>query len=339
MERYIYSNFRKSKQKLVVVAAYCKYIIYWFYKVFILNWKSASNKFVCCFLINTGFLNALSDDLLNENLRKPINPFITGDSFRYIADHIYDEVSTSFFDVSQVHMRDVIFVNGDYIVDFFKKYHPLIDVNYILVSNNSDFDPTVELLDYLNDNKLIVWFAQNAGYISHTKIIPIPLGLTNRYSGNDRILAFMRAFRKKNNQKKHLLYVNFKQGTCFCERNYAFNLFKDSFFAYIAEEKSFMAYLEDIQASWFVLSPRGTGFDCHRTWESLYLDAIPIVKSSNMDFLYKDLPVLIVDDYKQVTEGFLLESLNKINLINWDKEKIYFKFWERLILQYKKNLN
>ena len=43
----------------------------------------------------------------------------------------------------------------------------------------------------------------------------------------------------------------------------------------------------------FILSPPGAGFDCHRTWEALYLGAIPIVKTSSLDPLYKDLPVVI----------------------------------------------
>ena len=42
----------------------------------------------------------------------------------------------------------------------------------------------------------------------------------------------------------------------------------------------------------FVLSPPGAGIDCHRTWELLYLDCIPIVQSSTINELYDDLPVL-----------------------------------------------
>ncbi len=35
-------------------------------------------------------------------------------------------------------------------------------------------------------------------------------------------------------------------------------------------------YARNCQYS-FWLSPRGNGIDCHRTWEALYLDVIPIV--------------------------------------------------------------
>ncbi|CAF1472127.1 unnamed protein product [Rotaria magnacalcarata] len=44
------------------------------------------------------------------------------------------------------------------------------------------------------------------------------------------------------------------------------------------------------------LSPRGNGIDCHRTWKTLYLDAIPIVWHSTLDPLYADLPIIIIND-------------------------------------------
>lgn len=51
----------------------------------------------------------------------------------------------------------------------------------------------------------------------------------------------------------------------------------------------------------FVVSPHGNGLDCHRTWESLVLGNIPIVKRSSIDPLYEGLPVVIVDDWREIT--------------------------------------
>jgi len=51
----------------------------------------------------------------------------------------------------------------------------------------------------------------------------------------------------------------------------------------------------------FVISPHGNGLDCHRTWESLVLGNIPIVKRSSLDPLYEGLPVVIIDDWREVT--------------------------------------
>ncbi len=52
----------------------------------------------------------------------------------------------------------------------------------------------------------------------------------------------------------------------------------------------------------FVVSPHGNGLDCHRTWESLVLGNIVIVKRSSLDSLYEGLPVVIVDDWREITQ-------------------------------------
>jgi hypothetical protein len=50
----------------------------------------------------------------------------------------------------------------------------------------------------------------------------------------------------------------------------------------------------------FVVSPHGNGLDCHRTWESLVLGNIVIVKRSSLDPLYEGLPVVIVEDWREI---------------------------------------
>jgi hypothetical protein len=55
----------------------------------------------------------------------------------------------------------------------------------------------------------------------------------------------------------------------------------------------------------FVVSPHGSGLDCHRTWESLALGNIVIVRRSSLDPLYEGLPVVIVDDWSEITAGNL----------------------------------
>jgi hypothetical protein len=54
--------------------------------------------------------------------------------------------------------------------------------------------------------------------------------------------------------------------------------------------------------SQFVLSPPGNGADCHRTWEAIYLGAIPIVHKDFWPFNNLELPVLVIDDWFSVPE-------------------------------------
>jgi hypothetical protein len=51
-----------------------------------------------------------------------------------------------------------------------------------------------------------------------------------------------------------------------------------------------------------VLSTEGNGLDCHRTWELLYLGCIVVTKTSPLDPLYEGLPVIIVDDWREVRD-------------------------------------
>jgi hypothetical protein len=62
--------------------------------------------------------------------------------------------------------------------------------------------------------------------------------------------------------------------------------------------------------SYYTLSPRGAGEDCHRFYEAIYLDSIPIVKRTNTAFdkLYNVFPCLIVNDWSEVTEELLLKN-------------------------------
>jgi hypothetical protein len=68
--------------------------------------------------------------------------------------------------------------------------------------------------------------------------------------------------------------------------------------------------------SYYTLCPRGAGEDTHRFFESLALNSIPIVKRSNTPFdeTFSFFPCLIIDDWSECTEEFLLKNLdNKLD--------------------------
>lgn len=50
----------------------------------------------------------------------------------------------------------------------------------------------------------------------------------------------------------------------------------------------------------FVISPPGNGPDCHRTWEALYLGAVPIVLKSYWPFPAHDLPIISVRTWNEI---------------------------------------
>lgn len=57
-----------------------------------------------------------------------------------------------------------------------------------------------------------------------------------------------------------------------------------------------------------VVSTAGSGLDCHRTWELLYLGCIVVTRTSPLDPLYEGLPVIIVDDWRQVRDPEMMRQ-------------------------------
>ena len=126
--------------------------------------------------------------------------------------------------------------------------------------------------------------------------------------------------------------MNFTINTNVAIRTECFNAFKHYSWVTKGEKKPVMEFHTQIAQSKYVLSPEGAGIDCHRIYESLYLDAIPILKTSKMDAFYKKLPVIVVKSWEEITETFLTENYNKYKelLDAWKKENTEWykaEFW------------
>ncbi len=84
-----------------------------------------------------------------------------------------------------------------------------------------------------------------------------------------------------------------------------------------------------------MLSLIGNGLDCHRTWEALYLGAIPAVKSSDLDPIYEGLPVLIVEDWSDLTEEYLEKKYEEMSQGEYNLEKLDASYWYREFTRFK----
>ncbi|QWE06921.1 hypothetical protein [Polynucleobacter sp. JS-JIR-5-A7] len=77
----------------------------------------------------------------------------------------------------------------------------------------------------------------------------------------------------------------------------------------------------------FVISPSGAGTDCHRTWEALALGCIPIVKRHHLSDLFVDLPVIVVDEWKIVTQDFLIGQHANLKDRAFDYSGLFLSYW------------
>ncbi|MDE3045943.1 MAG: hypothetical protein KGJ02_04795 [Verrucomicrobiota bacterium] len=264
--------------------------------------------------------------------RGSIAPFISGDTFRAYCDFAFDELLPRFHP-GLAKGRSTIFVSGEMLGKFFEKMHPHIRFPYILITHNTDNPAPGAYRKFLEDPKIVAWFAQNQD-AAHQKLHGIPIGLENR-QWNPSNVEILERVKAQKRPKMHLLYCNFSPTSYRAERVAVYEQFSGAPYCLVSERKNYEAYVEDLASSKFVLSPRGNGLDTHRMWETLYVESFPVVKSSTLDTLYEGLPVLIVRDWAEVTEEFLQQKYEEMSHQTFSFEKLYTDFWFRWIDSFK----
>ena len=86
----------------------------------------------------------------------------------------------------------------------------------------------------------------------------------------------------------------------------------------------------------FEVSPRGNGIDCHRTYEGIFFNTIPIIRTTSIDSLFEDLPVVIVKDWDEITpENLKMWKEKYENVVDGEiPEKLYASYWEKKFRSY-----
>lgn len=82
----------------------------------------------------------------------------------------------------------------------------------------------------------------------------------------------------------------------------------------------------------FVLSPEGKGIDCYRTWESIYLGAIPIVRASPAMSAFSGLPILFTEDYGELSEAYLEQRWEELSQRSFDIGPMLSSYYRRRFL-------
>ena len=184
------------------------------------------------------------------------------------------------------------------------------------------------------------WLTQNYdGTLQHPKLTPYPIGLdlhskqwmiANHPLGK---VNYMFSLREKYPQKinKILCDTYITRARHLDRKNFCHELKKSDHVKFLKTRKGIKKIYKLYSEYQFVVSPHGGGLDCHRTWEVLLLGSIPIVKSSALDPLYKDLPVVIVKDWSECKDpkNLSLWSDRYSHLSNIDsiKEKLSYDYW------------
>ena len=218
----------------------------------------------------------------------------------------------------------IIFVNTWTLDKFFATIYPLLKNKYIFISHNSDVSFDQKYEQYLNDKKVIKWYSQNA-LLVHPKLFSLPIGLGNQQypHGNTHLL---KSIIEKNIQKDILVFKNFNIDTNRHDRSIV-NAITDVNGIPMSSGVNQTDYFEYIARSKFVISPPGNGPDCHRIWECLYLKTIPIVGNNSCFNQFKDLPILFIDRWEDVTITWLRSQLLNFSTDITYSEKLTMKYW------------
>jgi hypothetical protein len=232
--------------------------------------------------------------------------FITGNRFKSFCNFIFDEEGFRCVNENKTNEFPKYFVKIDLVHVFFRNFLP--KVNFILITHNGDLPVNDSCLNYLDNENLIFWYGQNV-MVRHPKLKSIPIGIANENWTHGNTDSLQKVI-LKNNKKNNLIYANFDINTNLTERTLCMEQIQNQGI-FLSQRKNFENYLEDLSNSYFSISPNGNGVDCHKIWESLYLNTIPIVtKSINVEF-YKNLPILIIDSWLDFDKKLLTIDLYK----------------------------
>ena len=211
-------------------------------------------------------------------------------------------------------------------LDFFAENLALLSISSILITSDGDRDIPSSYKDetvskILDCKKITKWFTQNYDLtIINNKFNFYPIGINIHHKKEQMNLSY-------NSIYKTLLFLNKKQlettkkMQIFCdshlnfthpERKEMLTTLKNNKQILFLDKKVKFNKIHELYSKYqFILSPRGNGVDCYRTWEAFLFGAIVITKTSSLDKMYLDnnLPVVILNNWTELNTNNLEEKL------------------------------
>lgn len=217
--------------------------------------------------------------------------------------------------------------------------------------NMSWFDDAGQIIEYLRTNIYFKhWFTVNKTIPNNDLFTSIPYGLdfwAKRRQpffgeGPEEIFLQNKTLTDIVSNSKHF---SKRIPISFC--NFHFNFTDDRYYgdrrnlckilsnkvAYFQKNKlPRTQYWIEMSKYSFVISPFGHGMDCIRTMEALCLGCIVIMKKSCLDCIYEGLPILLINEWEDITEQLLNETLITYSNKEFNLNKLTFNYWKDLVL-------
>ena len=292
---------------------------------------------LCCYVNSRGLLK--SCDFHSKNPKSSCN-----NDFNYLNNMV--KLNKMFDNMS-------IYVCSELLLFFVTNILPKIRHKFVLVTGDSDLIVPKEILPerqfylLINSKYLLKWFAQNTQIQNCDKIVQLPIGLDYHTISNnpkhqwklsnenhlpkfqEKILQEIKISSIPFFERINKIYVNFSTGNDrFNDRAISLKSIPTNLMVINQTFTPRTINWNNIIKYAFVLSPFGNGMDCHRTWESLCLGSIPIIKAPNFKALFKDLPVLIVNNWSEITEDLLNTTIINFKSKSFNYEKLTLEYWK-----------
>jgi hypothetical protein len=237
-----------------------------------------------------------------------------------------------------------IFVDTTDIEKFRTEVLPGISTAFVLVTGDSQHSPNESSCQKLLSSKLVLhMYAMHCNdwipLLSRASCIPIGISQwKGTRIGAAEYLNSVRKFPKKEN----LLLANFKVDIKireevfdrFCNGPVFGNLTTCVYSNTLTKQEIY----NTVSLHSFILSPRGHGIDCYRTYEALLMGSFPIVKTSALDGMFEGMPVLIVKEWDLVTVEVLEEFKREWNGKSWDNSMLFTGYWWRKFRSFRSSL-
>ena len=195
--------------------------------------------------------------------------------------------------------------------------------------NNND-----ELIELLKSEKIIHCFIQHY-YIVHPKVTIMPIGVDyhsyfisndiNEIQQNDMIYQIQNKMTKWEERPK-ICYVNSEVSVnVMSEISKEVIQYEDDTFDKIEIYKNMSNCL-------YVVCPYNYGLDSTRIWEAILMNCIPIVLSSENNYFYENLPVLIINNWSDITPELLEDTYHLFQKRYYNIHILKLEYWKERML-------
>jgi hypothetical protein len=260
---------------------------------------------------------------------------------RYAREIVIFEEDIGEFDgatVARLRAARTLFVYTHDVDAFTQRLWPRLGTTgQVLITHNSDVEVGERHAAWLDGDGagLARWFAQNVT-VGHPRLEPLPIGISNTMWPHGALGPLARAMRRQvRRPRAHPIFVQFSTST-HPSRGPAFDALRSNFPEAISDGAPAVPwrdYLDLLGSHRFSACPRGNGLDTHRFWESQYLGVVPVVERTVLaeHWSAQGLPVVIVDDWREVTPQRLRDEEERLAAETRDDRALRLSHYDSLI--------